>query len=200
MLQIQKLWREPLVHFLLIGAVLFILFDLTREESVDPANRILVSESQVEQLAAQFRRTWLRPPTPGELDGLVERYVRSEIYYREALAMGLGQDDPYVRNRLALKLEVLLDDLSAEAEPTDAELARFLDEHAGRFAEPARLSFQQVYLNPATGSRDLDGALKAAERSRDVADQLDQPPARRVRRPPRAARDRERSGSARSRR
>lgn len=143
-----RLLREPLIHFLILGAVLFLVFDLTAKTDQPWERRIVVTPGQVEQLAGQFSRTWLRPPTPGELDGLVERYVRSEIYYREALSMGLGQDDPYVRNRLALKLEVLLDDLSAEAEPADTELARFLEAHAERFAEPARLSFRQVYLNP----------------------------------------------------
>ncbi len=144
----RKLLREPLVHFLILGAVLFLAFDLTQEKSQPRERRIVVTAGQVEQLAAQFSRTWMRSPTPSELDGLVERHVRSEIFYREALAMGLGQDDPYVRNRLALKLEVLLDDLSAEAEPADGELARFLEQHLERFAEPARLSFRQVYLDP----------------------------------------------------
>ena len=154
----RKLLREPLIHFLLLGAVLFLVFDLTRETDGPGERRIVVTADHVEQLAAQFSRTWVRPPTPSELDGLVERYVRSEIYYREALAMGLGQDDPYVRNRLALKLEVLLDDLSAETEPAEGELARFLETHAERFAEPARLSFQQVYLNP---DRHSDPAAEA---------------------------------------
>jgi hypothetical protein len=144
----RKLLREPLLHFLVLGAALFLVFDLSNESDQPGERRIVVTPEQVEQLAGQFSRTWLRPPTPGELDGLVERYVRSEIYYREALAMGLGQDDPYVRNRLALKLEVLLDDLSVETEPGDAELDDFLAANAERFAEPARLSFRQVYLNP----------------------------------------------------
>jgi hypothetical protein len=108
----------------------------------------VVTAGQVEQLAAQFERTWLRPPTLSELNGLVDKYVRGEIFYREALAMGLGRNDPYVRNRLKLKLQFLLENVSAEAEPTDAELARFLERHVERFAEPARLTFRQVYLNP----------------------------------------------------
>ena len=144
-----RLLREPLIHFLILGAILFLVFDLTSETDQPGEQRIVVTSGQVEQLAGQFSRTWLRPPTPGELEGLVERYVRSEIYYREALAMGLGQDDPYVRNRLALKLEVLFDDLSAEADPGDAALEAFLEANGERFAEPARLSFRQVYLNPA---------------------------------------------------
>ncbi len=126
MLQIQKIWREPLVHFLLIGALLFILFDLTREESGDPANRILVSENQVEQLAAQFKRTWLRPPTEKELAGLIESHVRDEVYYREAVAMGLDRNDPQVRQRMRLKLEFLLEDLTAEEQPDDGVLEAYL--------------------------------------------------------------------------
>jgi len=165
-----RLLREPLIHFLILGAVLFLVFDLTGETDQPGERRIVVTPGQVEQLAGQFSRTWLRPPTPGELDGLVDRYVRSEIYYREALALGLGQDDPYVRNRLALKLEVLLDDLAADAEPADAELARFLEAHAERFAEPARLSFRQVYLNPEQHADPAAEAQRLLELLRDGAD------------------------------
>jgi hypothetical protein len=165
-----RLLREPLAHFLILGAVLFLVFDLTGETDQPGERQIVVTAGQVEQLAGQFSRTWLRDPTPGELDGLVERYVRSEIYYREALAMGLGQDDPYVRNRLALKLEVLLDDLSAEAEPGDEELTRFLETHAERFAEPARLSFRQVYLNPERHADPAAEAQRLLELLRDGAD------------------------------
>jgi len=166
----RKLLREPLVHFLILGAILFLVFDVTRETDQPGERRIVVTAEQVDQLAAQFSRTWLRDPTPEELNGLVERYLRSEIYYREALAMGLGQDDPYVRNRLVLKLEVLLDDLSAEAEPADAELARFLTEHAERFAEPARLWFRQVYLNPDRHSDPSAEAQRLLDLLRSGAD------------------------------
>ena len=107
-----------------------------------------MTAAQVEQLAAQFSRTWMRPPTEEELAGLIERHIRGEVFYREALAMGLDQDDPYVRNRLGQKLEFLLDDLSAETAPSDETLARYLQEHGERYQVPARVSFQQVYLNP----------------------------------------------------
>jgi hypothetical protein len=160
MLHIEKLWREPLLHFLLIGAMLFILFDLTREESSDPANRISVSQSQVEQLAAQFTRTWLRPPTEQELSGLIESYVRDEIYYREALAMGLDRNDPQVRQRMRLKLEFLLEDLTAQQPPTDEVLETYLQQNPDRFRIEPRLSFRQLYL-----SFDRGAALEAdAER------------------------------------
>ncbi|NEV64327.1 peptidyl-prolyl cis-trans isomerase [Thiorhodococcus minor] len=144
----RRLLAEPLLHFLILGAALFLIFDLRQGPDQPSARRIVVGTGQVEQLAAQFARTWMRPPTPSELEGLVERHVRNEIYYREAQAMGLGEDDPYVRNRLALKLDLLLDDLSAETEPSDGELTRFLEAHPERFAEPARLWFRQLYLDP----------------------------------------------------
>jgi hypothetical protein len=144
----KKLWREPLVHFLLIGALLFLAFDLTQDERPDAANRILVEPSQVEQLAAQFERTWLRPPTEAELAGLIESYVRDEVYYREALAMGLDQNDPQVRRRMRLKLEFLLEDLTAAEPPDDEVLSAYLQQHPDRFRIEPTLTVRQVYLNP----------------------------------------------------
>lgn len=165
-----RLLREPLLHFLILGSVLFLVFNVTSETDQPGERRIVVTSGQVEQLAAQFSRTWLRPPTPRELEELIDRYVRSEIYYREALAMGLGQDDPYIRNRLAIKLEVLLDDLSAEADPADGELARFLEARAAQFAIPARLSFRQVYLNPDRHDDPAAEAQRLLDRLRSGAD------------------------------
>jgi hypothetical protein len=143
----RKLWREPLVHFLVIGAGLFLAFDLAQDERSDAPNRIVVDAKQVELLAVQFRRTWLRPPTEEELAGLIENHVRNEVYYREALAMGLDQNDPQVRRRMRLKLEFLLEDLTAEAPPGDEALHAYLQQHPDRFRIEPRLSFKQVYLN-----------------------------------------------------
>jgi hypothetical protein len=144
----KKLWREPLVHFLLIGAGLFLAFDLTQDKRPDAASRILVDPSQVEQLSAQFKRTWLRPPTEAEVAGLIESYVRDEVYYREALAMGLDQDDPQVRRRMRLKLEFLLEDLTAAEPPGDEVLDAYLQQHPDRFRIEPTLTVRQVYLNP----------------------------------------------------
>lgn len=162
--------REPLVHFLALGAALFLVFGLTRETDAPGERRIVVTAGQVEQLAGQFSRTWMRPPTEDELAGLVERHIRNEIFYREAQALGLGEDDPYVRNRLALKLQFVLDDLSAEAEPAGGELQRFLDEHAAQFTVPSQLSFAHVYLNPDRHPDPAGEALRVLEALRAGAD------------------------------
>jgi len=145
---IRRLWREPLLHFLVLGAALFLLFELMQEPGREAPNQIVVSPSQVEQLSAQFRRTWLRPPTEDERNRLIEGYVRDEVYYREALAMGLDRNDPQVRMRMRLKLEFLLVDLTTEAAPGDEVLQVYLQQHAEQFRLEPQVSFQQVYLNP----------------------------------------------------
>jgi hypothetical protein len=177
MFNFKTLWREPLLHFLLIGAALFLLFELTREESLDPANSILVSQSQTEQLAAQFKRTWLRPPTDEELSGLIKSYVRDEIYYREALAMGLDRNDPQVRQRMRLKLEFLLEDLTAQEPPTDDVLRAYLEQNPDRFRIEPRLSFRQLFLSfdrGATLEADAErilGQLEAGAGAENLGDQ-----------------------------
>ena len=146
-MSIKQLWREPLVHFLLIGAALFLFYELTNEQGSEAPNRIVVNSGQVEQLAANFKRTWMRPPTEDERSALVENYVREEVFYREALAMGLDQNDPLVRRRMRMKLEFILEDLSSQ-NVTDEVLTAFLEKHPDKFRTEAQLSFKQVFLNP----------------------------------------------------
>lgn len=143
---IQDIWREPLIHFLVLGAALFLFYELTRETGSEAPDRIVVNRGQVEQLMANFQRTWQRPPTAKELDALIENHVREEVFYREALAMGLDQNDPVVRRRLRMKLEFILEDLSAEP-VTEAALTAYLQQHPDKFRTEPKISFQQVYLN-----------------------------------------------------
>jgi hypothetical protein len=144
---LRKILREPLLHFLVLGAGLFVLFGAVGEPEQQP-DRIVVSAAKVENLAELFRRTWRRPPTAAELDGLVEDHIEEEILYREALALGLEQDDIVIRRRLRQKMEFISEDLAAQAEPTQDELQTFLAAHPERFREPSRVSFAQVYLSP----------------------------------------------------
>jgi hypothetical protein len=144
---LRRLLREPLIHFLLIGALLFVVFSLRQNPVAESPNRIVVDAGQVEQLMAQFRRTWMRPPTPQEVDGLVEGLIRDEVYYREALALGLDKDDPVMRRRLRQKLEFIFEDLTAET-PTAEQLEAYLAENADYFRIEPRVSFQQLYINP----------------------------------------------------
>lgn len=146
--KMQKTMREPLVHFLIIGAGLFLLFSFTNGPAGDKLNRIVVTSGQVEQMIENFSRTWMRPPTKEEMAGLIEDYLRDEIYYREAVAMGLDKDDSSIRRRMRQRLEFILEDISALADPSDEQLTAFMQEHKDNFHIEPRISFRQIYLNP----------------------------------------------------
>ena len=143
----MKKWlREPLAHFLIIGALLFVIGGLFGSSGPADAT-ITVSETTIARLAQLFAQQWQRPPTREELDSLVEQHVREEVLYREAIAMGLDRNDTIVRRRVVQKLEFLSQDLVDE-NPSETELRTFFTENSDRFLEPAIISFEQVYLNP----------------------------------------------------
>ncbi len=144
----KKFLREPLVHFLLLGAGLFVAFGLEGERTGGEPGEILATRGQIESLALGFARTWQRPPTDRELEGLIQDYIREEVYYREAMALGLDKDDIVIRRRLRQKMEFVTDDVAAQAEPTEEELSAYLKAHPEAFRVERRFTFSQVYLNP----------------------------------------------------
>jgi len=156
---IYRLLREPLVHFLAIGVLLFVLFALVNDDRRAAGNRIEITAADVEQLALMFRKQWQRPPDQQELQGLVDARVREEVLYREALAMGLDEDDTIVRRRLAQKVEFLMGDVSGITEPEDETLQIYYQEHAERYREPPRLGLSQVYFS--TDRRGEQAAIDA---------------------------------------
>ncbi len=147
--------RDPLFHFLVLGAGLFLAYSVLNGSASAPADRIVVDETQALRLAQQFQRTWMRPPTRIELQGLAEDFVKEEILYREALALGLDQDDLVIRRRLRQKMEFINADLTEPQAPTDADLQAYFDTNRNRFRLPDRFSFQQVYLNPDKHTGDV---------------------------------------------
>jgi len=137
--------REPLLHFLLGGAGLFLLFSYVSDPVTGGDDQIVVTSGQIEHFVTLFVKTRQRAPTDVELRGLVDNHVLEEVLYREALAMGLDKDDSIVRRRLRQKIEFLLDDFTL-VEPADEDLQQFLDKDPDRFRLDARISFTQVYL------------------------------------------------------
>jgi hypothetical protein len=143
----QNILKDPLLHFLLIGALLFLVFELIKSPVGNQENRIVITQGDIDYLQANFSRTWQRPPTEDELSGLIEDKVRDEIAYREAVAMGLDQDDSVIRRRLRMKMELLVEDIAGLSPPTDEELAAFLEEQKDSFRQEPQVSFKQVFLN-----------------------------------------------------
>ncbi len=152
-----KTWlREPLIHFLTIGALIFLAFYLWRGGGPG-TNRIVITPGQIDSMAARFTRTWQRPPTGQELKGLIDDYVRGEIAAREARALGLDRDDAIIQRRLRQKLEFLAEDAFNAQPPTDAELQAWLALHPDPFRIEPGMAFRQVYLNPDRRGESIAG-------------------------------------------
>ena len=120
--------KEPLLHFIVLGALVFALYGFIGPDK--PADdEIIVTRGQQEHLVTAFTRTWQRPPTQAEFTGIVDDWIREEIAYREGLGMGLDTDDTIIRRRLRQKLEVLAEDIVSMAEPTEEILQQYLEEN-----------------------------------------------------------------------
>ena len=158
----MRFLREPLVHFLALGTIVFLLFNLNARRDAPQDGRIVVNPGKVEQLVIGFARTWHRPPSRQELDGLVEDYIRDEVLYREALAMGLDKDDSIVRRRMRQKLEFLTDDVSAVAPPSDQDLQGWLDRHSDKFRLEPAIAFAQIYFSSSRRGESASAAASNA--------------------------------------
>ena len=146
-MRLKALLREPLLHFLAIGAAIFLYFHWSGGGSGPSSSRIVLTSGQVQHLAAGFTKVWQRPPTEAEVKGLIDDWVREEIAVREAMASGLDRDDTVIRRRLRLKLEFLLDDAGAATPPTEQELQAWLDAHAVNFRVEPEVALRQVFLS-----------------------------------------------------
>ncbi|GAB2527864.1 peptidyl-prolyl cis-trans isomerase [Microbulbifer agarilyticus] len=165
---IKKIIQEPLLHFAVIGGLMFALYAMAPGNAGVGEKQITVSTQDIERHVALFERKWQRLPTANELSALLENDIREEIFYREALALGLDRDDALVRRRLAQKMEFISADIALMRQPSEGELQEFLDSNPTAFAAQARYSFQQVYLDPARRYSDAD-VMKRLEQLHSAA-------------------------------
>ena len=156
----KKLLKDPLLHFLLIGAALFLVFGFFKGPTGNEENKIVITQGDIDALQANFVRTWQRPPTDGELSGLIDNRVEDEIAFREAVAMGLDQDDAVIRRRLRMKMELLMEDIAGLSPPSDEEMQAYLEEHMDSFHQEPQVSFKQVYLNSDKRGAGVDEAAR----------------------------------------
>lgn len=142
----RRILREPLVHFLLAGALLFAVFGRTEGEGTTSDKEIVVTSADVERLSKVFERTWRRPPSDDELQKAVSDFIREEVLYRTALSLGLDKDDMVIRRRLRQKMDFLFEDTVSA--PQDSDLRAFYADHQEKFKTETLLSFQQVFIDP----------------------------------------------------
>jgi peptidyl-prolyl cis-trans isomerase C len=159
----RRLLKEPLVHFFLIGGLLFGVYTVAERGRLVPASpkEIHLSVDELSQLALVYQSQWRRAPTPEEFERLVEGKVQQEILYREAHIMGLDKNDEIVKRRMAQKIRFLAEDASAQ-EPDMAQLMSWYEKNSAMFAEPSRYSFRHLYFSPdRRGVAAREDAVKA---------------------------------------
>jgi hypothetical protein len=152
----KRLIREPLVQFFILGAALVAASSLVPGRDVPRDDEIVISAGQIEHLAARYARTWQRPPTLEELQGLINEHVREEVAYREGMAIGLDRDDTIIRRRIRQKLDFIAVDISSLVDPTEEELAAYLADHPEDFRVEPWFTFVQVFLDPDKHGDELE--------------------------------------------
>lgn len=172
-----KLLKDPLVHFLLIGAALFAV-SAWRGESIETGReRIVITAAQVAQVRSAAELLEGRPLTDEELRARLEPVIREEVLYREALALGLDENDDEVRRRLVEKMQYLTEDIADPEPASEAELEEFYAASPDLFTIPELVSFEQVFFSPSargdTVTADAEAALvrlRAGESSEGIGD------------------------------
>lgn len=152
--------REPLLHFLVLGLFLFLLYGLVAGPAGPADDEIVIDQARLTGLVANFEKTWRRQPTDAELQGLIDAWVREEVLYREGVSAGFDRNDPIIRRRVAQKMSFIADGLVPET-PGDAELQDWLRENIATYQIPASYSLRQVYIDPQRHASDLDKTLES---------------------------------------
>ncbi len=152
-----KFWKEPLVHFMLIGLLLFILHSFTNNDFEMSGTTILIDDDDVNRLITQYKQVWNENPTQETIKKLVEDYVNSEMLYNEALAMNLDHNDEIIKRRLKQKYEFLVSDLATIQDPDKEELENYFSANKDKFQSETLYSFSQYYFSPDKRQRpDID--------------------------------------------
>ena len=170
----MKFLREPLVHFLAIGVALFVIYAYWGQQDVAENERtITITTGEINWLTDAWQKRWNRPPTAEERDGLIQKYLREMILYREAVAMSLDKDDTVIRRRLAQKLEFLSQDLISPQPPTENELQSYFEAHIDRYRAPDLITMTHVFIDP---DKRGDRTLADAEVIKKQLQALKEPP------------------------
>ncbi|WP_431014870.1 peptidyl-prolyl cis-trans isomerase [Bradyrhizobium pachyrhizi] len=158
--------REPLVQFLLIGLILFGGYSILHPKSEDTSgsNRIVLTPDDLVQMTVAWRAQGRPPPTPEQMQNLIELKIREEVLFREATALGLDKDDTIVKRRLAQKMEFLVEGASIDTDPSTDTLRAWFKDNQQRFALLPRVSFRHLYFSSDRhGERTREAAAKALE-------------------------------------
>jgi hypothetical protein len=132
---LKKILREPLIHFIVCGALVFMIYYIAEDRKPDQ-NKIVINNETLDRMNKRFQAQWGREPSQKEWDDLVQQEIREEVYYRRAVELGLAQDDEIIRRRLYQKMEFLYSDISEAIQPTKEQLHSYYKHHITRYSLP----------------------------------------------------------------
>jgi PPIC-type PPIASE domain len=165
-----RLLREPFVHFLALGAVIFGAYAWLdgEPETQNSENRIVIDQGELDHLTGLWKLQWKRDPAPSDVAAIIDRHLRQEIFYREALKMNLDHNDEIIKKRLAQKMEAIADDLSTLMRPpTDEQLRDYYESRTDFFKLPKAYAFKQVLFLPGE-AKGMEATLVSMRRGADV--------------------------------
>ncbi|HEY5920562.1 MAG TPA: peptidylprolyl isomerase [Kofleriaceae bacterium] len=159
----KSIAREPLIHFVAIGAVLFAIDAWRSQDTVEPpvvpasttsapsatqpATKSIVIDPDVrKQIAAAAQRRLGRDASAAELATETERWIDEEVLYREALARGLERDDPVIHERIASRMSYVLSQSVIVPEPSEAELRAWFERHRDKWSVAEHVDFTHVFV------------------------------------------------------
>lgn len=144
-MSLRTFLREPLLHFLLIGMLIFIVDKAVHSETQNQ-KLIVLDKNTRSELIQKFTEKQGRLPDLDEIDNLIDAWVYEEVMYREAVALGLDKGDPMFRSRLELKMRSMLIDNAVVDPPTDEQLKQWLEKSRARYSAPRRFDFIQIKI------------------------------------------------------
>jgi peptidyl-prolyl cis-trans isomerase C len=180
---LKRCAREPLVHFVLIGATFFAVYSALHSKetaSTDP-KKIVLTANDLDQISLMWQAQGRPAPTADQIQSLLDNKIREEVLYREALGLGLDKEDTIVKRRMAQKMDFLAEDLSDLREPTREELKAWFGKNSERFKVPGRASFRHLYFSfdkhgqqtaavAAEALKKIEGKSSGSREAADVAD------------------------------
>lgn len=159
----KNILREPLLHFIIIGVFLFLISSWVENRRKLASQEIVIDDNVVERMTNQYQQQMGKPLGDEGLNAMISQYIQNEIYYREALKLGLGNNDEIIRRRLSQKYMFLLTDIAVPKTPSDADLKKYFSENISLFREKGSLTFTHIYFSP-----DVDGIEGAKNRAEQV--------------------------------
>lgn len=159
--KLKRLLREPLFHFIIIGSLFFWAYSALNDTTGARPENIIISSDRISQLRIGFNSVWKRIPTESELNSLIEEEVREEVYYRDALALGLDKNDAMVRRRLRQKMEFLGDTAAFMQQPKSTELQAYYEENPEQYQREPQLAFEQIFMGEHPDEKTIKKTLES---------------------------------------